>query len=393
MRALRALSVLAAAGALLGAVALFHARGTRSERESTPASQQTPQTESHRSAFTTTLPRPNLAEQRETPAKPALQTAAERLIETLETSQDASAIEAALRAVLTTYSSRSTLKASPDAKLDRALIKHLGSDSPVLFQTALEAARIPLMTDDGPSPELTRAISEFAQPGSPPARRKLALEALNLIRPSRRTEAVLQVFEQALAAREPEVVSEALWAFAESGAARGALSEERRARLAQRILELTRHENPGVRGRALRVFADVPGLIPNDARFQAGVRALDDRHGYVRGEAAHLLSRCQEPRAIHGLMSYVGDLNPAAYELPYGELDGQRAVVPHDVSGRKRVAEAALFAILSLSKRLTLSTPFPLLTLGGRSEPDAKVLENTALVRAWYRAAAREIPR
>ncbi len=312
------------------------------------------------------------------------------IVETLETSGDPRAIEVALRAVLSTYSSRSTRKAAPDAALERALVRHVRSDDGAVVRAALAAARVPLMTE-APSPELASAIASTIVPEQAPARRTLALEALNLIRPDRRGPPVLAAIQRSLSASEPEVVSQALFALAHSGPSFAVLSEASRAELAERVLTLGRHPNPAVRGRALFALAELALLVAAHARLEAALSHLGDPEPYVRAEAANLAGKVLEPRAIHALMAHVGDLAMARFDLAFIDVEGARSVAEHRVPGRERVAEAALFSILALSRRLPGATGLEL-TLGGTAEREAGVRENAAIVRAWYRQLAAQIP-
>ncbi|MFZ5889872.1 MAG: hypothetical protein ACOY0T_02300 [Myxococcota bacterium] len=308
-----------------------------------------------------------------------------------DTSEDPQVIEAALREVLNVYSSRSSRKLAPDAELDRVIIKRLHAPQPSVVAAAVAAARIPLMTAK-PSDAVANAVVDMASTEGSSARRQAALEALNLIRPDRRSPSVLSAFEQALSANEPQLLSVALFAIAQSGASLATLPQVNRANLARRVLELKDHADPGVRGRALGVLADVEWLVPSDARYASGERALGDAHAYVRGMAADLLFRCAEPMGIHALVRLSADLEPARYELrDFTELDGRPGVLQHSVLGRPRVAEAALLAMLALSEnladveRLNLSLT--------NQNTDELVLQNAELARNWYRANAARIPR
>lgn len=313
------------------------------------------------------------------------------IVQTLEESDDPRALEAALRSVLTTYASRSTRKPVPDAALEHAIARQLTAEDGAVARSAFAAARVPLMTEAA-SPALASAIASTVTPERTPARRTLALEALNLIRPDRRGAPVLAAIKQSLAAPEPEVVSQALFALAQSGPSLAALSDADRAELAERVQQLTLHHNPAVRGRALFALAEVAELGTPQVRLDSAVRHLGDPLPYVRAEAANLAARSRDARAVHALLSYVGDLALARYELAFIDIEGRPAVAEHAVPGRKRVAEAALFAILALSREATVSKHFEL-TLRGSAESDARVLENAAIVRAWYGDVAAQLPR
>jgi hypothetical protein len=310
------------------------------------------------------------------------------IVETLETSRDPRAIQAALRAVLSTYSSRSTRKPMPGPELEQALARHVRSDTGAIARAALAAARVPLMSE-APATELVTAIAGAAAPEVAPARRTLALRALDLIRPDRRTAPVLAALEQALSASQPEVVSQALFALANSGPS---LSPEHRVRLGERVLELAGHPNPGVRGRALFVLAEIADLVTPEPRLAAALRSLGDREPYVRAEAAALAGRCGAPQAIHALMPHIADLAAANYDLAFTDIEGRSSIAEHRVPGRPSVAEAALFSILALSRAVPVARQLAL-TLGGGVQPQARVLENVANVRRWYGEVAAQIPR
>jgi hypothetical protein len=309
-----------------------------------------------------------------------------------DTSEDPHVIAAALREVLTTYSSRSSQKPLPDAELERVLLKHVRSRDSLVYGAALSASRMPLMMAN-PSQELARAIADEAAPGSPTERRQAALEALMLLRPDWRGAPVLAAFEQALSAREPWLLSLALLALSQSAPSLTALPDADRLRIARSVLELGAHTDPGVRGRSLLVLAEVEGLVSPAERFSAGELHLADPHGYVRAQAADLLARCREPMGIHALVPLVGDLSAARYVLAgFSLIDGSAGELLHEVPGRARVAEAALLALLSLSQGLAGVSPL-VLTLTGSAQSEALVLQNADIARAWYRSEADHVPR
>lgn len=324
------------------------------------------------------------------PSQTAVPSDPKALTRLLETSDDPRVVEAALAAVPALYAARSTRKPGPDEDLERAIIRHLRSERASTALAALEAARVPLMTE-APRVEFMTALGELAGSDQPSARRYAVLEALNLLRPDRREEPVLVAFERALDAVEPHLVSLALLAVSQSRASVEAASEAMRSRLAARIATLLRHPDPGVRGHALLAVAEVPPLAAPDARYAMAESALTDTEPYVRARAAALFARCAEPMAIHRLIEHCRDLAGARYELRFTELDGSAGLLVHEVPGRTRVAEAALFAVLSLGERTNTTSKLEL-TLGGRPESNERVLENAALAAAWYRTERARIP-
>src|SRR5690606_28513708 len=249
---------------------------------------------------------------------------------------------------------------------DRVLLAHVESEHPAIALDALAAAAVPLMAKE-PSAALTDAIVDLADADQPTPRRYAALEALNRVRPNRRADSVLVAFERTLAAPEPHLVSLALLALGESGRSLEQSSAVNRDALAARVLELAHHSDPGVRGRALFVLAELPWLVAPKLRVEAARDHLDDRHPFVRAQAAALSARCDQPMAIHWLVGLFGDLEPARYELTgWTQLDGKPGTLVHLLPGRSRVADAALFAAQSLAQGVSHATPLRL-TLGGRA--------------------------
>jgi hypothetical protein len=381
-------SVLALALAAVALVVLA-ARGTRPEESERPPERS----EAPERGAGSVVPRsPAVPPEspRVAPSDEAKRAGPAGIVETLSTSRDPRALEAALRAVLSTYSSRSTRKPAPDAALEAALVRHFRAEDGAVARAAFAAARVPLMSEP-PSAELASAVAGTIAPDEPAARRVLALDALNLIRPDRRSPPVLAAIQRSLAAPEPEVVSQALFALAHSGPSLPALSDASRAELGVRVLELARHSNGAVRGRALFVLAELAELVAAEVRLRAAIAHLDDPEPYVRAEAASLAGKTRAPGAIHALMARVEDLAVARFDLAYVDVEGARSIAEHRVPGREHVAEAALFSILALS-RLLPGAPSLELTLG-TSAREAGVRENAAIARAWYRQSAAQIPR
>jgi hypothetical protein len=303
-----------------------------------------------------------------------------------ETSDDPPAIVATLEALGSTYAARSTRKPAPDAELERVLVKHLASKHDAVVRAALTTARVSLMTEP-PQAGVVSAIVELTGKDEATSRRAAGLEALHFLRPDRRSGDVLSAFQTALDAEEPELVSLGLLALSQSGPSLAGAPEVTRTALGERVVALLGHGNPGVRGRALLVLAELPELVTEEKRFAAGKLALLDREPYVCAQAADLLARTRKAAAIHGLIELVRDLRAARYELR-----GSAGVLLHEVPGRRRVAEAALFAIQSLGETVSGAERLTL-TLRDRYTDDPLVLENAEAARAWYRSLAGRIPR
>ena len=350
---------------------------------------------------------PSARAQRQVPAAPSLETrrvtetarpSAEhrpaapntRLLTVLQdTSQKPEDIQAALEAIPSQYAARSPYKARPDAELERVLLRHAESTRASIAMAALSAARIPLMTDE-PGAIITDGLVAMAAAPGDPNRRHAALEALNLIRPNRRKPQVIAAFEAALSAQNAHLISLALFALSQSGPSLG--SDARHSSLSARVLKLSDHEDPGVRGRALAVLSEIEDFVDPATRVRTAHAHLGDDHAYVRAQAADLVARCRDVTAIHRLIEHVSDLSLARYDLRgWSHLDGTPGVLPHSLPGRPRVADAALFSIQSLSNLVEGGVPLTL-TLGGPRVSDDVVLENAARARAWYQGAKATIP-
>lgn len=305
------------------------------------------------------------------------------------TSDDPLVIEAALSALQAAFSSRSEKKETPDADLDRVLLRYMRSPSPRFAELAFQAARIPVMTED-PPPELISSLATIVESDAPLERRYRALETLNLLRPSLRNETARSALERVLATSEPLLISLSLFALAESEPSLNRADQaEERARLGDRAVSLLKHPNPGVRGRALYFLTEVPGLVDTATLEGAALVALGDQDGYVRGQAIDTVARSTNATFIPSLVPLVRDLARARYDISgWTDLRGEPGILPHDIPGRRTVAEAALFAIRAIRGGAVAAgslAPEPELKVsqGGPGQSDAAILESAKIVEAW----------
>lgn len=375
----------AGATVLAAVLAAWLLRHEKAEPAPTPAKVTAPTHagELPRSAAQPTPPEPRKPEA--TAARPA-HSDAKSLTMLAESSDDPRVIVATLEALGTAYAARSTRKPAPDADLERVLVKHLASEDDAIRKAALATSRISLLTEE-PQEGVVESLVALTGKDEPSSRRIAGLEALNFLRPDRRGGNVLHAFEAALTAEEPAIVSQGLLALSQSGASLENAPETTRATLSERIFALLGHGNPGVRGRALLVLAELPFLAEEKQRFDAGKRALLDRDPYVCAQAADLLSRVGKAAAIHSLIELVMDLRAARYELRYGA-----GVVLHEVPGRRTVAEAVLFAVKRLGEAQSGLEPL-VLTMRDRYTNDTSIAENAGAARAWYSRNQAKIAR
>lgn len=181
------------------------------------------------------------------------------------------------------------------------------------------------------------------------------------------------------------------------------------------------HADPGVRGRALDLLAGQAWLAEPAVLAARAREGLADAHPYVRAQAADVLARMRQVPAIHRLMHLVDDMQVARYDcVGWTTLDGSAGRLEHTLSGRRRVAEAALFAIRTLSALDQTAGNQPaqdqaasdpgasaqhsesqyskrrdssvlVLTIGGPHQSDEDVSKNAEVAKAWYQAARARI--
>lgn len=317
---------------------------------------------------------------------------ARRVLHLAEFGDDPRVVRGAIEALPSFFAPRSPSKPVPGADFERVLLKHLGSKNAETMSAALGVVWLSLAAED-PSPRLVGAVAAVAAPDEPAPKRAAALQALNTLRSNRRSNDVLGALELSLKAPEAHLVSLALLALAESGPSLATAAEARQEALGARVVGLSDHSDPGVRGRALLVLAALPELVDPETRIASARGHLGDEHPYVRAQAADLLARCERPEGIHDLVAHVQDLERATYVLSgWTALDGSQGSLTHQVAGRPRVADAMIFAVQSLSAALVGIDPLTV-SLGGRPAPDELVRENGRDVEAWYRGNAPRVPR
>lgn len=297
-------------------------------------------------------------------------------------------VRAALAAIGSAYSSHSETVAAPDRDLRRVLVHHMSSPDPKNAELAFSAARIPLMTETPPT-ELVEALAGIINSDLEFVRRYRALETLNLLRPSHRIETARAALSRSLERSEPALVSLALFALAES---KESLSEARDAELielAQRVKPLLSHGDPGVRGRALQLLTEIPSLMERSELESRAITALSDGHGYVRGQALDALAASENPNLIRSFLPLTRDMAEARYDIEAGtDLKGEPLLLPHDIPGRRRVAEAALFALRSVRARAVQNGTLPgepelMLTLGAEIPSEAALKTLADAAAAW----------
>lgn len=298
-------------------------------------------------------------------------------------SKDPAVIVAALDAVQARYVSQAARHEPFDEALDRTLQNRLRSAHPAVVAKALSVATVPLIAGS-PGEKLVRAVSELAEPDQAPERRQAALQTLNSIRPSERSSEWFQLFETALRAREPQVVTTALEMLLLSPRAWQNRTDLRR-RWVPIVSGLVTHADPGVRGRALALL----GLLdPAGAGTRAlARRALRDSYPYVRAVGCDVLERTGEAAYIHDVIPLLSDPSVATYDLTgWTRLDGGPGHEEHVLPGRRLVAEAALHAVQTLAGGAVL------LPFGGPEGSAAQLADSIRRAQEWYTSERARLP-
>jgi hypothetical protein len=269
--------------------------------------------------------------------------------------------------------------------LDRVLLEYLPSTHPKILGAALSAARIPLMGK--PSEQLLAAVAARGTEREAGAVRYSVVDVLSLVPPGRRSAGVLRVFEANLTAREPHLIAQGLEALALDVPALQRSPELTRS-VAPRVLSLTQHEHPAVRGRALELLASLDGAAEQAQSFERARALLADTEPFVRAAAASVLARLGRRSAVHDLVKLVDDKALARCELEAQSLLAPEPVrLVYAVPGRLHVSESALFALSALSQgELGYS-------LGGPNDTAERWDEHVRAARKWYGLAQTGIER
>lgn len=295
------------------------------------------------------------------------------------TSDKPAVIGAALNSMHTAYSAHAKSKVKPDADFDKVVSKHLGSEDPKIVARALRAARTAL-TGKEPSKELLSAVVALKDKHADGPGRYALIDALRVVSFDARNDALMSVFTESLDSKEPYVLSYTLQALY-----RSTRSIKDKAAVNAKVLQLAKHEDPGVRGRAIELLGSTGKGDP--ASLEVVLAALEDPHAYVRSEAAESSARLRHAPAIHSLMKLVDQAEPNSYQLEgFKNLDGSAAVLRHDGSAWGFVQDAAMTAIRSLSSgELKLD----------RIEPKSvaeNLASNAKATQAWYQQNKASIP-
>jgi hypothetical protein len=297
------------------------------------------------------------------------------------TETDPVLIGAGLSAMYGAYSSHSKRKAKPDADYATVVDKHLDSKDPKIATRALLAARTGIAGKEGNLALIGKVVGLASQdPYRSGPGRYAIIDTLRVVSAAQRTPEVVRVFEESLDSKETYVVSYALQALY-----RATRSIEDRDGLKSKALALAKHDDPGVRGRAIELL----GTLGRDdaAVLKLVLAALSDESPYVRSEAAESVSRLRHRPAMHALIKLVDDKESNRYDIrDWTTLEGKPGRLHHDGSPWSRVYDAAMNAMRSLSGgELKLEKVNP-------KEIEKGLDASAALTKAWYAKEKSKIP-
>lgn len=288
------------------------------------------------------------------------------------------------------------------------LIERLRSPDGKVVAAAL-AASGPLLAEAFPDRRLVAEIVQLAEQHEDAALRHAVVEILGRLDPGHRDAPVLEVLESSLASSEAHVLSATLHAL------RPCNGSPPSAAIRLRLLELAEHEDPGVRGQALRLLGECssrtvapwppegtgwgpphltvctsprPDVLPIGLRQASLARAwaaLDDQHPYVRAVASEALARMGYVQAIHPLMGLIEDSQPGTYLLDgWVRLDGTPGRIRHELPGLSSVGESAMAAIQILSAGQLDPKQV------GSQGPAGSLEGRAPFLRTWYTKHARD---
>ncbi len=157
------------------------------------------------------------------------------------------------------------------------------------------------------------------------------------------------------------------------------------AALKTKLVKLTASDDPGVRGRAIEILGS--RFAKDKDVVDIAMKALDDKHPYVRSEAAGTLRYARHKPAIHKLVKLLDDKEKNTYDIRgFKKLDGTTGSVHHDGSAWSRVYDAVINAIVGLSD------PKLKLERINYKQAEKDLDRNAKLTKAWYQKNKGSIP-
>ena len=263
------------------------------------------------------------------------------------------------------------------------ILNRIHDERPAVQAAAIDAGGVAFRTSNT-NEALLDAYLELGASGSPQLRYAVMQKVWQSSMPFE-TQERIALFTNALDAPEAWLVSTALFRL------KGHVPREDWGNaIRDKFLELTRHSDPGVRGRAAGALASMVGRLQasDPARVAAQARLvemMDDENPYTKSEAISAQRSLNNLGAIPAIASHLDDATPNTYDIrDWQELDGSNGWTHHDGSAWSQVRDAALYAIKTMSRSVDRDNPFDY-SINGQTK-DADLTAAAASAREWVAA-------
>ncbi len=255
---------------------------------------------------------------------------------------------------------------------------------------ALEAGAVAFRrneTDEG----LLDAYLALGNAGASPALRYAVMDRVWSSQLTFATRERAALFIDALEAEEPWLVSNALFRM-ENAIPRDV---DWAPPLRNRVLELTRHPDPGVRGRAAgtlaRMVSRMPETDPNRVAATARlVEMMSDENPYAKSEGIAAQHVLRNAAALPEIATHLTDATPNTYTIRgWQRLSGSSGRTHHDGSAWSQVRDSALYAIRFLSREVDRDNRFEYRISGSTKDEDLTAAATAA--QTWVQEHADAI--
>lgn len=220
----------------------------------------------------------------------------------------------------------------------------LDSANDVVKARAIHAARYSVMAKPADAETVAKLV-EIGTSGTPAARYAVLDEMWNM-NEWQKDEKVASMYLEGTKAKEAWLVSAALFRVKHNS-----YGIAKEAEFRTQMEGLLKHEDAGVRGRAVSVLAAI--ARDDGQKTKAGdliEPMLADGHPYVRSEAATAIGTLKRTSAVPAMMKLLDDKEKNTHDISgWTQLDGTAGSVHHDGSAWSRVDDAVLQALKSMT--------------------------------------------
>jgi hypothetical protein len=283
--------------------------------------------------------------------------------------QEPRIVAAALLAMAKTHERVASEMPSLLSVYNQAVLDTLEADADEVVGAALLAAGPLISGPQGGQPAVSKIV-RLAPRFPTGAGRYALIDALSTVDAGGVTAGQLDIVVDALADANPYVVSRALRELQVRSADLGSRDEY----VAARARALLASEDAGVRGRSAALLAALGGVQPDEL-----LRLLEDRHGYVRGQACMALARVGTRDHIKNILKIADSTVPASYAIcGWTTLAGEPGCETHNTSSSGLLGEVAAQAIALLARGQILLEP-----LSGQ-DAGAALARNKKSIEEWF---------